>query len=200
VCATKLFLCVHNVFIICLYFLTYIYIKFEIHINVFIVLLAEQIVDANIMNEIYTEYSVMWRLIGLQLGLKSSVLDIIEAEYIELRKRFEVTLTKWMNLAGNNATWGILELAITNANRSDLSIEPLSESKICSCVLTVHIHVLISTVLLHLNVFNSVHRLLHKSALSDYCAIPLVSKIAKIPWIWAIINLDYGSSRSGHCQ
>ena len=36
----------------------------------------------------------------------------------------------------------------------------------------------------------------------DYCAIPQVSNIAKIPWIWAITNLDYGSPKygSGHYQ
>ena len=37
-------------------------------------------------------------------------------------------------------------------------------------------------------------------ALGDYCAIPQVSNIAKIPWIWAINNLDYGLCGSGHCQ
>ena len=41
---------------------------------VFIVLLADQIVDANSVNEICTKYSVMWRQIGLKLGLDASVL------------------------------------------------------------------------------------------------------------------------------
>ena len=46
-------------------------------------------------------------------------LDNVEADYHEQRKRFEVTLRKWMKLAGDNATWDLLELAITNANRED---------------------------------------------------------------------------------
>ena len=97
---------------------------------VFIVLLADQIVDANSVNEICTKYSVMWRQIGLKLGLDASVLDNVEADYHEQRKRFEVTLRKWMKLAGDNATWDLLELAITNANREDLSLEALSECKL----------------------------------------------------------------------
>ncbi|XP_065903549.1 uncharacterized protein [Dysidea avara] len=88
---------------------------------------ADQIVDANSVNEICTKYSVMWRQIGLKLGLDASVLDNVEADYHEQRKRFEVTLRKWMKLAGDNATWDLLELAITNANREDLSLEALSE-------------------------------------------------------------------------
>jgi len=93
-------------------------------------LLADQIVDANGVDEICTKYSVKWRSIGLKLGLDASVLDNIEVDHHEQRKRFEVTIMKWMSLAGNNATWGVLELAITNANRADLSLEPLSECKL----------------------------------------------------------------------
>jgi len=93
-------------------------------------LLADQIVDANGVDEICTKYSVKWRPIGLKLGLEASVLDNVEADRHEQRKRFEVTLTKWMNLAGNNATWGVLQLAITNAIRADLSLEALSECKL----------------------------------------------------------------------
>jgi len=106
------------------------------------ILLADQIVDDKGLNEIITKYSVMWRSIGLTLGLDTSVLDNIEADHHIQRKCFEVTLTKWMNLDRNNATWRVLELAITNANRADLSLEPLTESKIHTCVLTVCMHVL----------------------------------------------------------
>ena len=96
----------------------------------FLFLLADQIVDANNVNEICTKYSVLWRQIGLKLGLDASVLDNVEADCHVQRKRFEVTLSKWMRLAGNNATWCTLELAITNANREDLSLGALSECKI----------------------------------------------------------------------
>ena len=72
----------------------------------------------------------MWRQIGLKLGLSDSVLDNVEADHHEQRKRFEVTLSKWMKLDNNSATWGILELAVTNANREELSLGVLSECKI----------------------------------------------------------------------
>ncbi|XP_065894838.1 uncharacterized protein [Dysidea avara] len=90
---------------------------------------ADQIVDANDINAICIKHSVMWRQIGLKLGLHASVLDNIQADYHEQRKCFEVTLSKWMKLAGNNATRGVLELAITNANHEDLSLEARSELK-----------------------------------------------------------------------
>ena len=97
---------------------------------VFTILLADQIVDANDINAICIKHSVMWRQIGLKLGLHASVLDNIQADYHEQRKCFEVTLSKWMKLAGNNATRGVLELAITNANHEDLSLEARSECKL----------------------------------------------------------------------
>ena len=71
----------------------------------------------------------MWRPIGLKLGLDTSVLNNAEADYHGQRKRFEVMLSMWMKQDGENATWGVLELAITNANREELSIEALSECK-----------------------------------------------------------------------
>ena len=87
---------------------------------------ANQIVDENSVNEICTKYAVFWRQIGLKLGLDASVLNNVESDYRQQRNCFEATLRKWMNLAGNNATWGALELAITNANREDLSLEALT--------------------------------------------------------------------------
>ena len=63
------------------------------------------------------------------MGLKSCVLENIEADNSEQRKRFEITLSNWLKLDGNNATWGVLELAISNANRENLGLKALSESK-----------------------------------------------------------------------
>ena len=93
-------------------------------------MLADQVVDANGVNEIHANYSVWWRQIGIKLGLDPSVLDNIDADCRKQTERFMATLSKWMNLAGNNATWGVLELAITNVNRADLSLRPLSECKL----------------------------------------------------------------------
>ena len=55
------------------------------------------------------------------------MLDAIESNYPQQRKRFEITLTKWLRLDGDKATWSVLELAITNAIREDLSLGKLSQ-------------------------------------------------------------------------
>ena len=69
-----------------------------------------------------------WRSIGLQLQLKSSVLDQVEADYRTLSERFRVTLEKWLQL-NVGVTWANLELAITNATRESLGLQPLMISK-----------------------------------------------------------------------
>ncbi|XP_065902160.1 uncharacterized protein [Dysidea avara] len=86
---------------------------------------ASQIVDANSVTEILTEYSRLWRQIGLKLGLNSTVLENFKRDGTDQRDRFEKTLNAWQRLAGSNATWGALELAITNANREDLGLKSL---------------------------------------------------------------------------
>ena len=69
-----------------------------------------------------------WRSIGLQLQLKTSVLDQVEADYHTQSERFRVTLEKWLQL-NVAVTWAYLELAITNANRESLGLQPLMISK-----------------------------------------------------------------------
>ena len=62
------------------------------------------------------------------MGLQSSVLDIIEADYPhDQRKRLSKTLDAWIKQDQDKATWGVLELAITNANRVELALSPLSD-------------------------------------------------------------------------
>jgi len=62
------------------------------------------------------------------LGLQSSVLDIIEADYPhDQRKRLSKTLDAWIKQDQDKATWGVLELAITNANRVELALSPLPD-------------------------------------------------------------------------
>jgi len=90
--------------------------------------LADDKADANDVDDILTDYCRLWRGVGLKLGLQASVLGNIEDDYSRQRKRFEKTLHAWMGQYGDNATWGVLELAITNANRVDLGLKPLSES------------------------------------------------------------------------
>ena len=92
-------------------------------------ILADDKVDPNEIDNILTEYCRLWKGVGLKLGLEAPVLNNIEADYRHQRKRFDKTLSAWMDLYQDKATWGVLELAITNANRADLGIKPLSESK-----------------------------------------------------------------------
>ena len=82
------------------------------------------------INEILTKHCTLWRGTGLNLGLDESVLNNIQNDYKEQRKCFEVTLQKWSSLDQDKATWGVLELALTNANRADLSLTNLLECKL----------------------------------------------------------------------
>lgn len=73
-----------------------------------------------------TDHCKHWRDIGLLLGLKSSVLDLEVSAHP--RECFRVTLEKWLQL-NDGVTWENLELAITNANRAILGLDPLTTSK-----------------------------------------------------------------------
>ena len=63
----------------------------------------------------------------MNLGLRPKVIDNIGQDCMEQRRRFEMILEKWQMQEGDKATWGVLELAITNANRADLSYKRLEE-------------------------------------------------------------------------
>ena len=52
----------------------------------------------------------------------------MEADHHTMSERFRVTLEKWLQL-NVRVTWGNLELAITNANRESLGLQPLSTGK-----------------------------------------------------------------------
>lgn len=82
------------------------------------------------MFEIITKYSTLWYQIGLKLNLANSVLDNIEADESNQRDRFKKTLDSWLMQDGENATWGLLELAITNVNREHLGLKPLVKCKL----------------------------------------------------------------------
>ena len=95
---------------------------------VYCALLANERPDSKDLYRFLTDYGKHWRGVGLQLGLKTSVLDQVEADYQKLSERFRVTLEKWLQL-NVGVTWGNLELAITNANRAGLGLEPLTAGK-----------------------------------------------------------------------
>ena len=103
------------------------------------IVLDDQRPDSNDLNRFLIDYCKHWRAIGLKLGLVSSVLDQVEADYHSLSERFRVTLEKWLQL-NVGVTWANLELAITNAIRDSLGLNPLSTGKenvsvyVCVCV------------------------------------------------------------------
>ena len=77
-----------------------------------------------------TDYCHLWRGIGLKLGLRGVVLDQVASTHpTNVRECLRVTLEKSLQL-NVGVTWGNIELAITNANRENLGLQPLTASKI----------------------------------------------------------------------
>ena len=72
------------------------------------------------------KYATNWHDIGIELGLELDVLDIIEKDH-PLRgvTCFQQTLDKWLKLNTDDATWRILEVALTNVNRANLGLDPI---------------------------------------------------------------------------
>ena len=90
---------------------------------------GDRVPKAREYQKFLTTYSLLWRPIGENLGLKSAVLNLIEAENPRKpRECLRVTLDRWLQL-DVNATWSTLELAITNANRTKNGLDPLDASK-----------------------------------------------------------------------
>ena len=87
--------------------------------------LGDKKADPNSFDDILTKYCIQWRGIGLKLGLEKCILDNIEADHPLQRECLEKTLDAWLKQDQDKATWGVLELAITNANRVKLALEPL---------------------------------------------------------------------------
>ena len=107
------------------------------------IVLGDQRPESKDLNRFLTDYCKHWRATGLQLGLKSSVLDQVEADYHTLSERFRVTLEKWLQL-NVGVTWANLELAITNASRESLGLQPLTTGKENLCV---HVQVYLTNIL-----------------------------------------------------
>jgi len=83
------------------------------------------------LNKYLTEYCGLWRSVGYKLELQDSVLNVIQSDHPTQRMEcFRIVLQKWLE-QDVRPTWNILELAITNARREELSLEPLLESEIC---------------------------------------------------------------------
>ena len=74
------------------------------------------------------KYATDWYSIGIELGLKLYVLDVIEND----RGQKSVTclqeaLDKWLKLNTDDATWRTLEVALTNVNRAKLGLDPVDD-------------------------------------------------------------------------
>ena len=94
-----------------------------------IVIIDNQRPESRDLQRFLTDYCKHWRDTGLQLGLKSSVLDLVASAHpMDDRECFRVTLEKWLQL-NVVVTWVNLELAITNANRQSLGLQPLTTGK-----------------------------------------------------------------------
>ena len=74
------------------------------------------------------KYCGLWRAIGLKLGLKDDLLETISRDNSRQQQEcFRVMLQKWL-IQDVSPTWNTLELAITNAQRNNLSLDDLLKS------------------------------------------------------------------------
>ena len=74
------------------------------------------------------DHAACWRNIGTELGLSCGRLDIIEAdEPNKCEVRFQNMIKLWIQLNGHNATWKVLEVALTNVNRQIMSLDHVDD-------------------------------------------------------------------------
>ena len=72
-------------------------------------------------------HAAEWMDIGLELGLQYNTLMIFSKNnQKECVPCFQNTLNEWLNL-NPNATWGMLEVAITNVRRARNNLDPVTD-------------------------------------------------------------------------
>ena len=72
------------------------------------------------------KYAIDWYNVGIELGLELDV-HIIENDNPQQSVNcFQKTLDNWLQLNTDNATWKILEVALTNVNRAKLGLDPVN--------------------------------------------------------------------------
>ena len=72
-------------------------------------------------------YACDWKDIGLELGLQFNTLEIFSKNHLkECVACFQSTLYEWLSL-NPNATWRMLEVAITNVWRSRNGLDPVTD-------------------------------------------------------------------------
>ena len=73
-----------------------------------------------------TTFCPLWIEIGLNLGLKETLLDVIKLDNPQKhRDCFRITLQRWLE-QNTRADWKTLELAITNATRQSKDLNTLT--------------------------------------------------------------------------
>ena len=68
-----------------------------------------------------------WYDIGLELGVNPVILNTIDGDHTYRNEDcFRKSLDKWLSLKPD-ATWKILEVALTNVNRAKLGLDPVDD-------------------------------------------------------------------------
>ena len=74
------------------------------------------------------KHAADWKDIGIELGLGLSKLKIIENDHpLRSEDSFIAMIDTWIQLAGSDATWKALEVALTNINRQKLDRDPVDD-------------------------------------------------------------------------
>jgi len=72
-------------------------------------------------------YAADWKDIGLELGLQLYTLNNIQKNnHSIVEECLKDVLDKWLTLTPN-ATWGTLEIALTNVKRQQLGLDPVDD-------------------------------------------------------------------------
>lgn len=88
------------------------------------------------LNKLLTKYCGIWKAVGANLGLQRSLLNVVEADnYMRQRDCLRVTLERWLD-QDVSACWHQLEIALTNALKSNSLESSPQSSKLIG--LTVH--------------------------------------------------------------
>ena len=74
------------------------------------------------------KHAADWKEIGIELGLQSATLNIIERNNpLKCEDSFQAMIDKWIESTTENITWRALEVALTNVNRQKLDLNPVDD-------------------------------------------------------------------------
>ena len=72
------------------------------------------------------KHALDWYNIGIELGLELDVPIIDKDNPLQCETCFQRTLENWLK-STVNATWKMLEVALTNVNRAKLGLDPVTD-------------------------------------------------------------------------